>query len=47
MSADKGIRNKTKKKSQNKPQSDKVGKNISSKGGDLNIMACLVIPTVL
>jgi hypothetical protein len=45
MSADKGIRNK--KKSKNKPQSDEVGKSISSKGGDLNIMACLVIPTVL
>jgi hypothetical protein len=48
MSADKGIRSKTKKKikSQNKPQSDEVGKNISSKGGDLNRMACLVITTV-
>jgi len=46
MSADKGIRNK--KKSQNKPQSDEAGKNISIKGGDLNIMVCLlVIPTVL
>jgi len=47
MSADTGIRNKTKKKSQNKKQSDEVGKNIISKGRDLNIMACLVIPTVL
>jgi hypothetical protein len=46
MSADKGIRNK-RKKSKNKPQSDDVGKSISRKGGDLNIMTCLVIPTVL
>jgi len=42
MSADNDIRNK-KKKSQNKPQSDELGKNISSKGGDLNIMACLLV----
>jgi hypothetical protein len=43
-----GYKKQKKKKSQNKPQSGEVGKNISSKGGDLNIMACLlVIATVL